>query len=192
MKNIFSLILVFFLISQASAQRGEEELLVSIQQSSTTYLPHPNDNNANPEVNTGDASAFLPDEVNAVPDLQNNFGVTELSIADTTNGYGEYVGALRANDGSNDRGQLGLPVENGSTYNWYLIYRMEQGTKGRFRWAAGSADGDDNVQNLSATTWTVLSGTVTTSSTNLRPDIYACTTGAVNDEIWFKLSLEKQ
>lgn len=153
----------------------------------STYGTNPNDGTGT-ELITGNAGSFQPGEADS--DFSGSgFGISSsTSVADTSNGYGDYVAQLVANDGNNDRRIYGTTMQNGTTYRIFILYRMLQGTSGAVR--VGDAE-PASFENLSATDWTLISADVVSPGTNQSIEVKPANSGSAGDTMQFKISIKQ-
>lgn len=200
------LILIAFLISWF----GYGQDLMTLKMAAGTgagggYTPPPLSSNSNTELITGSSEAFIPDETSTFSQIgtAGPLGAVLSAQADTSNGYGEYVTRVTADNATWSRARIYLNnthnVFANTTYEYALLYRMAQGTNGRIQ--IGYNDGTSGISNvdssdLSATDWTLLTGTIAIGAnfSYLYFILFANDTsgGSIGDIMEYKLSLKAQ
>lgn len=143
----------------------------------TALNPPPLNGNANPELVTGNALAFGTDEVNGIANITTNSSplVTSELIDD---GYeGDYVLRIDANGQTNGYARIfhnGITVTGSTTYDFALLYKHEGTQAGDFRILGNSSGTLYDSAALSATTFTLVTGSFTTgaSDTTIQAEIW--------------------
>lgn len=135
-----------------------------------SLLEPPLDSNPNTELITGNAASFPLGEVNGIS------GITVVGPGETTltselvdDGYeGDYVAKIDAGGNSSGYARAehqSVTVSASTTYEYVLLYRHSgSGVTGRFK--VDDITSVEEVNGLSATTWTELSGTFTTGGSD--------------------------
>jgi hypothetical protein len=178
MKRLLYILLLVPLIGNSQINAWDFAVTVSTQQKSASVpslLAPPLDANANTELITDNAASFPPDEINEVDGTTGN-EITPIGPAEVTvtselvdDGYqGDYVVKVDAgtyNGGYGRAEHQNVTVSSSTTYEYVLLYRHSgTGASGRFK-----VDGIttvEEVNGLSATTWTELSGTFSTGASD--------------------------
>lgn len=157
---------------------------------------------SNPEIFTGNAGAFAPDEVNSVPNVggspgeHNPLGVLTTAVAESGHGVGSYALEVESHvsdggDGSNDRDRFYIPTTANETYVVTYWARQLVGTSGRIRVSTG-VQGATYSHYFSHDTWEEYTFEVQADSSTgyfiFEP--FAAYSGAVGDKIQFKLSVK--
>ena len=193
--------LAFFLLALfANCQKGGEMLLASYEQYSNEVGATPIDPtplNLNPEADpVASAHRFGANEADAVVwEAGAGFlpiSATATSVADVSNGYGNYVMELEATatTGARSRHYIDTDIVQGKTYHVYFLYRMTQGIQGRIQTYYNS--NDQNFANLSATDWTVIEFDLTTDTgAYMEIDVFASSGGVIGDKIQYKLQVKE-
>lgn len=180
-------ILVFFI---GLASYGQRDLLIASRQQVSC---DPSASNPNPQLVTGNATAYCDDEANAAPATgggngQNNpTGATVASVADNGSGYGDYALEITALDGTSDRNRHYFTVTSGEIYEYRISVRMVTGTSGRFYFFNTTTT---ESTFFSSTSWAEYTGEVTASSTSLRLEVWAANSGSAGDKSRYKFSLK--
>lgn len=171
------------------AQRGEEEFLVSQEQLANEILPHPNAANPNPELHTGDAASFTSEANNMTGFSVSNSTVSP--IADTSNGYGSFVGRVTAStDGTLRRCWKDITIVVGEIYQVYILERNNDAVdSARYRNSIGSAV-DNNNTHAAHTAWILHNYEFTSDNTVFRFDEFVRNTSVTNQYTEFKWSLK--
>lgn len=157
------------------------------------YLPHPNADNPNPELFTGDAGSFTS-EANTITGQHDPIGVNVTSQSDLTNGYGQYVARATADsDGSlkRDRVTVSGTFTTGEIYEVYVLERNSDATdNARYRITLGSSDGDDNSPHLAHTDWQLHTFEFTSDGANPRIEVFARGSSTTGQWTEYKLSVK--
>lgn len=170
-------VLAFLIFCSAIGQNGQIIYKRAVQTSkmqkaasTPSLLPAPLDSNSNTELITGNAAAFPAGEVNGVSGIT-EVGPPEIVVSSELidDGYvGDYVAKIDANGYNGGYGRAehqGVSVTSSTTYEYVLLYRHSgTGSTGRFKVDGISTPVE--VNGLSATTWTELSGTFTTGGSD--------------------------
>lgn len=197
MKN---LIYIFFFICSVGYSQHEAMLLASQEQYRNETPPCDwSPLNTNPSIDpVSSAHRFCDNEANAVVKEDNDYGVIAVnwtSVADTSNGYGNYVAqAVSTTTGVDNRvrHRYNNGLSPNTTYDYFFIYRMISGGTARLK--SFGANSNFDHMNLSSTTWATITGTITTNGTPsiIEIDVYTGTTGAIGNTIQYKLEIKAQ
>lgn len=170
-----------------------------------TFDPPPLNDNPNPEIlQNASAHTFPPYEADAVSFESASYppvNSTATSIAEGGHGYGDYTMKLQSTSGTFARARHHLTsLTGGEVYEYVLVYRMQPNANnsnasdsGRFTVICDNSGTLVDVDNLSATTWTELSGEFTYggSDTYAQLAVWAANTdGEAGDIIEYKLTLK--
>lgn len=139
-----------------------------------TYLTRPNDSNPNPELITGDAVSFAPNEANAITNTGViNSGVDNTSEANTSHGYNaQYVRRVTANTtGTLRRTSIAFTGVNGTSYDIDIVKRAGTGGSGRYYIATNVVTPVDTI--FTNTDWDIDSFTIVcNNSSTIRIELY--------------------
>lgn len=142
--------------------------------------------NPNGQLNLANASAFCADETADVPANgggNNNIspiGATVAAVTDASS-YGTRALEVTATGTSGARNRHYFDLINGEIYQYTIVYRMQTGTDGRWRFVEGSSDTSNRF--FSSSTYAVESGEFTATTTRLGVEVYSInSSGSVGDK----------
>ncbi|WP_421811755.1 hypothetical protein [Flagellimonas sp.] len=168
-KRLFYILMILplFSFSQGEIFRYAQEVARQQKVTAPSLLPPPNNSNTNSELITGNAASFPPGETNGIA------GITPIGPAEVTitselvdDGYqGDYVVKVFAgtyNGGYGRAEHQNVTVSSSTTYEYVLLYRHSGTSPSSGRFKVDGITTVEEVNGLSATTWTELSGTFST------------------------------
>jgi hypothetical protein len=188
MRLLLILLLLFCYVGHS------QMLLNSYRYAISCIDPYPS--NPNPQLNLANASAFCEDETADVPtnggtDNQiSPIGATVSSVTDA-NDYGTRALEVTATGTSGARNRHYFTLINGQVYQYTIVYKMQTGTNGRWRFVEGSSDAANRF--FSSSSWAVESGEFTATTTRLGVEVYSINTlGSVGDKARYKFYLTQK
>lgn len=158
----------------------------------TSSIPSPSAGNTNPELNSGNASSFQPDESASVPTWIEVPVNANATVSTDGLGYGDNSLEVIATSTSFGRTRHRFTVIDNATYEYFLTYEKDQGTQGRFRILG--VDSTVDILGLSANSPTLLSGEVVADGTTIDIEVWAQSSsgGTTGDNIRYKLSFKEK
>ncbi|MEO1013357.1 MAG: hypothetical protein AAFX53_18840 [Bacteroidota bacterium] len=155
-------------------------------------ITSPSAGNTNPELNTGNASAYQPDEMASVPVWIEPPVNANVTISTDGLGFGDNSLEVTATGGSFGRTRNRYNVNDNVTYEYFLTYEKDQGTNGRLR--VLGVDSPVDILGLNATTPTTMSGEVTANGSTIDIEVWSQSSsgGATGDNIRYKLSFKEK
>lgn len=154
--------------------------------------------NPNPNLNTGNASAYCSDNSNNLKPQGTASGqssplwATTQVVADTSNGKTNYVMQVTQDNSGNtgtDRNYYALEV--GVVYQWELMTKGITGSNFRWRFESGSSDTTNRF--FSNTDWVTENGEFTATANIMMHQVYATNgSGATGDKVQYLFILKKK